>query len=191
MSTSPDKPALVDLKLVRPLEADVPPTGGVYSWWLNTQEFPTPEAAGLTQLPEVHRTRHSSGNAELLYVGRARRNLKQRIVRQHLRRTRSSALRRTLLAVLLPCDPSWQNGAALDGRGRVVLEPKAEEDLTEWMQERLLIGWMPCANREEVDVLEKRWICVHQPVLNTDGTKHGSELTEAKRTFLDGLPRRS
>ena len=40
-------------------------------------------------------------------MGRARRDLHRRIPGQHLRRTRSSALRRTLLAALLSlCDPA-------------------------------------------------------------------------------------
>nr|WP_053004929.1 hypothetical protein [Kocuria sp. SM24M-10] len=121
MSTQPTDFCLPNLPLSAPLQADPGRERGVYSWWLDTTRCPTPEAAGLLQLPDVPRLVHASGGAELVYVGRARRNLHQRIVGQHLRRTRSSALRRTLLAVLLPGDPSWREGAALDGRGRVVL----------------------------------------------------------------------
>lgn len=187
MSTSVPEPELAGLELVRPMEAEVPRTCGVYSWWLDASEFPTPETAGLRLPSEVPRLLHSSGNAELLYVGRARRNLRQRITGQHLRRTRSSALRRTLLAILLSSGPSWRDSTALDGRGRVVLESRAEKDLTDWMQERLFIGWVTCANKGEVDDLEKRWICEHQPALNTDGTRHGPELTDLKRTLITGI----
>lgn len=187
MSTSPVEPELAGLKPVRPLEAEIPRSPGVYSWWLDTSRYPTPAAAGLTRLPEVPRTDHASGSAELLYVGRARHNLRQRITGQHLRRTRSSALRRTLLAVFLPGDPSWREGSAIDGRGRVVLDGPSEERLTAWMQDRLLLGWMPCANMDKVDALEKRWICEFQPALNTDGTTHRARLTELKRAFREGL----
>ena len=73
---------------------------------------------------------HHSEQAALLHVGRARKNLHQRILRQRLRRTRSSALRRTLLAVLLTGDGKWTEGASLDSRRRVVLDTDAEDRLT-------------------------------------------------------------
>lgn len=188
MSTRPADFSLPNLPLSAPLEAEPGRERGVYSWWLDTARHPTPEAAGLVQLPEVPRLVHASGRAELLYVGRARRNLHQRIVGQHLRRTRSSALRRTLLAVLLPGDPSWREGAALDGRGRVVLDEAQEQRLTAWMQEHLLVGWAVCQTKDEVDALERRWIADHQPVLNTDGTAHGATLTGLQWVYRDGLP---
>ena len=137
MSTSDAGFDIATLQLNEPLQADIPRSPGVYSWWLNTSRFSTPEAAGLVGLPGVPRLRHSAGDAHLLYVGRARHNLHQRIVRQHLRRTRSSTLRRTLLAVLLLRDLSWQEDSALDGRNRVVLGGDGEERLTVWMQEHL------------------------------------------------------
>ncbi|MEX5236081.1 GIY-YIG nuclease family protein [Kocuria arenosa] len=190
MSTQPTEPGLAAVPLSTPLEAAVHHSRGVYSWWLDTSRSPTPGAAGL-HLPAVPRLRHSAGTAELLYVGRARRDLHRRITGQHLRRTRSSALRRTLLAVLLPGDPSWRDGAALDGRNRVVLDEEHEQRLTAWMQEHLLLGWAGCENKDDVDALEKRWVAAHQPVLNTEGTGHGRELTELKRVFREGLPARS
>ncbi|MEX5257589.1 GIY-YIG nuclease family protein [Kocuria arenosa] len=190
MSTQPAEPGLAALPLSTPLEAEVHHSRGVYSWWLDTSRSPTPEAAGL-HLPAVPRLRHSSGTAELLYVGRARRDLHRRITGQHLRRTRSSALRRTLLAVLLPGDPSWRDGAALDGRNRVLLDEEHEQRLTAWMQEHLLLGWAGRENKDDVDALEQRWVAAHQPVLNTEGTGHGPELTELKRVFREGLPVRS
>jgi hypothetical protein len=184
------QPGLAALPLSTPLEAEVRPSRGVYAWWLDTARSPTPEAAGL-HLPAVPRLRHSSGTAELLYVGRARRDLHRRITGQHLRRTRSSALRRTLLAVLLPGDPSWRDGAAVDGRGRVVLDEAHEQRLTAWMQEHLLLGWAECGTKDDVDALEQHWVAAHQPALNTEGTGHGPELTELKRVFREGLPQRS
>lgn len=191
MSTQGTEFSLPNLPLSAPLQAEPGRERGVYSWWLDTARFPAPGAAGLSPLPQVPRLVHSSGRAELLYVGRARRNLHQRIIGQHLRRTRSSALRRTLLAVLLPGDPSWREGAALDGRGRVVLDEEHDQRLTAWMQEHVLLGWARCETKDEVDALEKCWIREHQPVLNTDGTEHGAELTELKGAFRDGLPGRS
>ncbi|MFF0990605.1 GIY-YIG nuclease family protein [Kocuria nitroreducens] len=187
MSTQPAEPRLAELPLSTPLEAEVHHSRGVYSWWLDTTRSPTPEAAGL-QLPAVRRLRHSWGTAELLYVGRARRDLHGRISGQHLRRTRSSALRRTLLAVLLPGDPSWRDGATLDGRNRVVLDEAHEQRLTAWMQEHLLLGWAGCGTKDDVDALEQRWVAAHQPVLNTESTAHGQELTELKRAYREGLP---
>ncbi|MGQ1838216.1 GIY-YIG nuclease family protein [Kocuria turfanensis] len=190
MSTQPADFSLPNLPLSAPPQAEPGRERGVYSWWLDTARYPTPEAAGLVQLPDVPRLVHASGMAEVLYVGRARRNLHQRIVGQHLRRTRSSALRRTLLAVLLPGDPSWREGAALDGRGRVVLEEAQEQRLTNWMQEHLLLGWAVCETKDEVDALERRWIEEYEPVLNTDSTEHGAELTGLKRVLRDSLPSR-
>lgn len=182
--------SLANLPLTPPLQAEIQHARGVYSWWLDTSRSPTPEAAGL-QLPAVRRLRHSSGTAELLYVGRARRDLHRRITGQHLRRTRSSALRRTLLAALLPGDPSWRDGATLDGRNRVILDEAHEQRLTAWMQEHLLLGWAGCETKDDVDALEQRWVAAHQPVLNTEGTGHGPELTELKRVYREGLPVRS
>jgi hypothetical protein len=184
------QPGLAALPLGTPLAAEVRHARGVYAWWLDTARSPTPEAAGL-HLPAVPRLRHISGTAELLYVGRARRDLHRRIAGQHLRRTRSSALRRTLLAVLLPGDPSWRDGAAVDGRGRVVLDEAHEQRLTAWMQEHLLLGWAECGTKDDVDALEQHWVAAHQPALNTEGTGHGPELTELKRVFREGLPQRS
>lgn len=184
------QPGLAALPLSAPLAAEVRHARGVYAWWLDTARSPAPEAAGL-HLPAVPRLRHSSGTAELLYVGRARRDLHRRIAGQHLRRTRSSALRRTLLAALLPGDPSWRDGAAVDGRGRVVLDEAHEQRLTAWMQEHLLLGWAECPTKDDVDALEQHWVAAHQPALNTEGTRHGPELTELKRVFREGLPQRS
>lgn len=184
------QPGLAALSLSTPLAAEVRHARGVYAWWLDTARSPAPEAAGL-HLPAVPRLRHSSGTAELLYVGRARRDLHRRIAGQHLRRTRSSALRRTLLTALLPGDPSWRDGAAVDGRGRVVLDEAHEQRLTAWMQEHLLLGWAECPTKDDVDALEQHWVAAHQPALNTEGTGHGPELTELKRVFREGLPQRS
>ena len=131
---------------------------------------------------------HHSEQAALLHVGRARKNLHQRILRQRLRRTRSSALRRTLLAVLLTGDGKWTEGASLDSRRRVVLDTDAEDRLTAWMTEHLLLGWVPCTSKDETDALEAEWIKKHQPALNTDGTEHGRRLTERKSQFIEGLP---
>ena len=108
-------------------------------------------------------------------------------MRQHLRRTRSSALRRTLLAVLLPGDTRWLEGASLDIRRRVVLAADAEDRLTTWMTDHLLLGWTPCASKDETDALEAQWIKEHQPTLNTDCTGHGHVLTALKREFITAI----
>ncbi|WP_143709849.1 GIY-YIG nuclease family protein [Kocuria flava] len=187
MMESPQHLNLATTPLVRPAQADPPRASGVYSWWLDTARFPTPESAGLADLPAAPRLSHGAEQAELLYVGRARKNLHQRILRQHLRRTRSSALRRTLLAVLLPGDGKWAEGASLDSRRRVVLDADAEDQLTAWMTGHLLLGWVRCPSKDETDALEEGWIKEHQPVLNTDGTTHGRELTERKSRFVEGL----
>lgn len=189
MMESPKHPYVVATPLVRPAQADPPRASGVYSWWLDTARWPTPESVGLADLPAVLCPTHHSEQAALLYVGRARKNLHQRILRQHLRRTRSSALRRTLLAVLLTDDAQWIHGASLDSRRRVVLDTDAEDQLTAWMIEHLLLGWVPCTSKDETDALEAEWIKQHQPPLNTDGTEHGQGLTELKRGFIGAITR--
>ena len=131
---------------------------------------------------------HHSEQAALLHVGRARKNLHQRILRQRLRRTRSSALRRTLLAVLLTGDGKWTEGASLDSRRRVVLAAHAEDRLTAWVADHLLLDGVRCASKDETDAPEAQWIELHQPALNTDGTEHGRRLTERKSRFVEGLP---
>lgn len=59
---------------------------GVYSWWLGTSRFPTCGDAVLYGLPDTGGYFHPVEGARLLYVGRARRNLQQRIMRQRLHR---------------------------------------------------------------------------------------------------------
>ena len=102
-----------------------------------------------------------------------------------------AALRRTLLAVLLTDDAQWIHGASLDSRRRVVLDTDAEDRLTAWMIEHLLLGWVPCTSKDETDALEAEWIEKHQPALNTDGTEHGQRLTELKRGFIGAITRSS
>lgn len=183
----PDHSDLASIPLVTPAQTDPPRTPGVYSWWLDTARFPTPKSAGLIDPPTVSCLPHRTEQAELLYVGRARRNLHQRILRQYLRRTRSSTLRRTLLAALLTGDARWNAGASLDTRRRVVLSAEAEDRLTAWMTDHLLMGWVPRASKDETDTLETQWVEEHHLALNTDGTEHGPVLTDMQREFVTAM----
>ncbi len=144
-------------------------------------------APRLAELPTVPHPAHHTERGVLLYVGRARKNLHQRILRQHLGRTRSSTLRRTLLAILQTGDAQWLEGASLDSRRRVVLDADAEDRLTAWTTDRLLLGWVPCGSQDESDDLEAQWIEMHRPALNTSGTEHRGNLTERIRRFAEGL----
>lgn len=170
---------------------DLPRFPGVYSWWLAPSTADDPAAAGLVLPVDPSPLYRSESGALLLYVGRARRNLHQRIRRQHLQRTRSSALRRTLLASLWPLSPRWAEGAALDIRGRVDPGKQAEDCLSAWMSEHLLVGWIQLDDVAEVDALEAAWIACYAPPLNTDGTAHRPKLVSRKQDFVQEIRRRS
>src|SRR4051812_23866628 len=97
---------------------------GVYAWW-----------AAPSTLPDLPGPPNASApSLRLLYLGRAT-SLRGRILRNHLRRSGSSTLRRTLAGLLL------SEGYSATWTDRVVLVPADEARLTAWMSAHLLLTW--------------------------------------------------
>jgi hypothetical protein len=106
------------------IAARVPTSSGLYAWW------------GLPEvLPDLHGPAHpSEPELRLLYVGIASR-LRSRLGSNHMKRSGSSTLRRTLAGLLLDVEcyrTRWTD--------RVVLVDEDEGRLTEWMTERLRLS---------------------------------------------------
>lgn len=105
----------------------LPAAPGLYAWWAAAEVFPAlPGPAHPTDFGE-----------RLLYVGLAT-NLRRRIIKDHLRRSRSSTLRRTLAGLLL--DTEHYRTRRTD---RVVLVADDEIRLTAWMHAHLRLSWCP------------------------------------------------
>jgi hypothetical protein len=96
----------------------------------------------------------------LLYIGIAGR-LRTRIVGNHLRRSGTSTLRRTLAGLLLEVE-----GYRTTWTDRVVLVPDDERRLTGWMHEHLALTW---TEHPEPRTLEPVLIARLRPPLNVDG----------------------
>ncbi|MGA3561471.1 GIY-YIG nuclease family protein, partial [Melissospora conviva] len=97
---------------------------GVYAWWAAPSVFPDLPGLPNENVPSLR----------LLYVGRAT-NLRGRILRNHLRRSGSSTLRRTLAGLLV------SEGFRTTWTDRVVLVPEDEARLTAWMHAHLRLTW--------------------------------------------------
>jgi len=129
--------------------AALPTASGLYSWWAAPEILP--QLTG----PDHRREK----NLRLLYVGIAS-NLQRRIVRNHLRRSGSSTLRRTLAGLLLA-----EHGYRTERTDRVVLIAEDEARLTAWMQSNLRLSW--CEHPDPVEV-ERAVIARWAPPLNLD-----------------------
>lgn len=123
---------------------------GVYAWWAPPSVFP--DLPGHIQ--------PNDGSLRLLYLGRAT-SLRGRIVRNHLRRSGSSTLRRTLAGLLMPTE-----GYRTEWTDRVVLCREDEERLTRWMRANLFVTWAadPCPEEIEADLIRRM-----RPPLNVYG----------------------
>lgn len=122
----------------------------MYAWWAAPAIFP--------DLPG--RLQDEDPMLRLLYVGRAT-NLRGRILRNHLRRSGSSTLRRTLAGLLMPSEyyrTIWTD--------RVVLFPDDELRLTTWMHANLRLTW---AEDPEPDDIEPDLLRQLKPPLNVYG----------------------
>lgn len=95
----------------------------------------------------------------LLYLGRAT-SLRQRILRDHLRRSGSSTLRRTLAGLLV------SEGYRTTWTDRVVLVPNDELRLTAWMHAHLRLSWVEDA---EPTTIEAELVRRLHPPLNIHG----------------------
>ncbi|MFC7534529.1 GIY-YIG nuclease family protein [Actinoplanes sp. GCM10030250] len=122
---------------------------GVYAWWAPPTVFPD-----LPGTPNEH-----SPSLRLLYLGRAT-SLRGRILRNHLRRSGSSTLRRTLAGLLV------SEGYRTTWTDRVVLTPEDEARLTRWMSAHLSLTW---AEDPDPDLVEAELVRRLHPPLNVSG----------------------
>jgi hypothetical protein len=127
--------------------ATLPSAPGLYAWWTTPEVFP--------QLPGP--THPANTGVRLLYVGLAT-NLRRRIVRNHLRRSGQSTLRRTLAGLLL--DTEHYRTRRTD---RVVLVDEDEARLTAWMHTHLQLSW---CQHPTPDAVEAAVIAQWAPPLN-------------------------
>ena len=140
---------------------------GVYAWWAAPSVFP--------DLPGM--ANPTDPTLRLLYVGRAT-SLRGRILKNHLRRSGSSTLRRTLAGLLMPTEhykTTWTD--------RVVLVPADEVRLTAWMRRNLRLTWAEYPYPEEVED-ELVWRMV--PPLNVSGVDEADvqpAVVEAKAAY--------
>jgi hypothetical protein len=122
---------------------------GVYAWWAAPSVLP--------DLPGP--PNESDPSLRLLYLGRAT-SLRGRILRNHLRRSGSSTLRRTLAGLLVAENyrTTWTD--------RVVLVPEDEVRLTAWMHAHLRLTW---AEDTESATIEAVLVQRLHPPLNVHG----------------------
>ncbi|AXH92262.1 GIY-YIG nuclease family protein [Micromonospora aurantiaca] len=122
---------------------------GVYAWW-----------AAPSVLPDLPGPPNDSDpSRRMLYLGRAT-SLRGRILRNHLRRSGSSTLRRTLAGLLV------SEGYRTTWTDRIVLVPEDETRLTAWMHEHLRLTW---AEDPEPTIIEAELVRRLHPPLNVHG----------------------
>jgi hypothetical protein len=139
---------------------------GVYAWWAGPSVFP--------DLPGVANAHDPS--LRMLYLGRAT-SLRGRILRNHLRRSGSSTLRRTLAGLLVA------EGYRTTWTDRVVLVPEDETRLTAWMHTHLRLTW---ATDAEPATVEAELVRRLHPPLNVSGVDLGhlqEAVTDAKKAY--------
>ncbi|AVT38710.1 GIY-YIG nuclease family protein [Plantactinospora sp. BB1] len=122
---------------------------GVYAWWAAPSTFPELPGPPNGHVPSLR----------LLYLGRAT-SLRGRILRNHLRRSGSSTLRRTLAGLLA------SEGYRTTWTNRVVLVPEDEARLTAWMYAHLRLTW---AEDAEPAAIEAELVRRLHPPLNVHG----------------------
>ena len=122
---------------------------GVYAWWA--------APSVLSDLPGP--PNESDPSVRLLYLGRAT-SLRGRILRNHLRRSGSSTLRRTLAGLLV------SEGYRTTWTDRVVLVSQDELRLTAWMYANLRLTW---AQDAEPATIEAELVRRLHPPLNVHG----------------------
>jgi hypothetical protein len=139
---------------------------GVYAWWAAPSILPDLPGPPNASVPSLR----------LLYLGRAT-SLRGRILRNHLRRSGSSTLRRTLAGLLV------SEGYRTTWTDRVVLVSEDEARLTAWMYTHLRLTWAQDAEPATVEAeLVRR---VHPP-LNVHGVdpEHvQAAVVAAKRSY--------
>ncbi|MGW1467735.1 GIY-YIG nuclease family protein [Streptomyces sp. NPDC002308] len=146
-----------------------PNSAGLYAWWAPPNVLPAFPGPANSEDP----------GRRLLYLGKATR-LRSRISSNHLRRSGSSTLRRTLAGLLMATE-----GYRTTWTDRVVLVPEDERRLTEWMHGHLSLTWAVHPGPGEMeDELIVRW----RPPLNVRGAARGSvrEAVEEARARYRG-----
>lgn len=134
-------------------------------------------------LPES--TGRQPAGVRLLYLGIATR-LRKRIASNHLARSGSSTLRRTLAGLLLA-----QEGFRTQWTDRVVLLPDEEIRLTTWMRQHLRLT---TALHPEPRTIERQLIELLRPPLNIEGTAPGAARTKiqnARKAYRASAHRRA
>ncbi|ODU05969.1 MAG: hypothetical protein ABS81_06010 [Pseudonocardia sp. SCN 72-86] len=134
---------------VTDIRARVPSAPGLYTWW-----------ARPAVLPHLVGPRHpDQQDLRLLYVGLATK-LRSRLVSNHLRRSGSSTLRRTLAGLLLD-----EQGYRTHRTDRAVLVQEDAARLTAWMDSHLQVSWRehPTPRDDEGHVIRAL-----RPPLNVD-----------------------
>jgi hypothetical protein len=132
----------------------LPRSPGLYAWWAERHILP--------DLPGLGNDK--DGGLRLLYVGLAA-NLRRRILDNHLKRSGSSTLRRTLAGLLL-----HQENYRTMWTDRVILVPDDEQRLTAWMTTHLQLTF---AEHPEPSKIELELIAALRPPLNVNGTTPG------------------
>lgn len=122
---------------------------GVYAWWAAPSILPDLPGPPNGSVPSLR----------LLYLGRAT-SLRGRILRNHLRRSGSSTLRRTLAGLLV------SEGYRTTWTDRVVLVSEDEARLTAWMYAHLRLTW---AEDAEPATIEAELVRRVHPPLNVHG----------------------
>lgn len=122
---------------------------GVYAWWAAPSVLPDLPGPPNGSVPSLR----------MLYLGRAT-SLRGRILRNHLRRSGSSTLRRTLAGLLV------SEGFRTTWTDRVVLIPEDEARLTAWMSANLRLTW---AEYAEPAGIEAELVQRLHPPLNVHG----------------------
>jgi hypothetical protein len=140
----------------------LPQTEGLYAWWASTTVLSALPGPINPNMPDQR----------LLYIGIALR-LRARIAGNHLRRSGSSTLRRTLAGLLMEAE-----GYQTMWTDRVTLVPADEIRLTAWMHQHLLLTWtqQPQPRQYETELIPRL-----QPPLNIEGTGSAAERTVVRR----------
>ena len=140
---------LVDPTSARDVRALAPTLPGLYAWWASPEVLPALVGPANPLNPALR----------LLYVGIATK-LRSRLASNHLGRSGSSTLRRTLAGFLL--DDEQYRTRWTD---RVVLVDDDERRLTDWMVKHLHVTW--CEHVTPRDV-EQATIQTLRPPLNVE-----------------------
>lgn len=140
---------LADPVAAATVRTHAPATSGLYAWWAHPAVLPALAGPTHPVLPGLR----------LLYIGIAS-TLRTRLASNHLRRSGSSTLRRTLAGLLLD-----DEGYRTRWTDRVVLIDDNETRMMDWMTTHLQVSW--CEHPAPRDVEEPIIRRLHPP-LNVD-----------------------